>query len=201
MHLDIFSRREWCSSLRSRDILLLWFGGCDCSNSTQVFTLGSIELFTSIASTKSQASTTTSSVSEDGTAVSNSWIQTTITSAIRTPTSAASTQSPAETNHSNSEVAVGVAVGLDIPFILAVAGGLWFLRGKWKTTENEPGDGGSSGEIQGVQGTQHVRDMYKYEMDVPQPTCSELSSSRLEPAELVGCTRYWRSRNALMKPG
>lgn len=132
-------------------------------------------------------------MSEDETAVFTTYITSTITSrsATTTPTSAASTQSPVEsTNHSSTGVAVGVSVGIGIPLILAVAGGFWFWRRKGKTTENKPGDGGSSGEIQEVQGTQVGPDMYKYEMDVPQPACSELPSSSLEPAELVGSTRY-----------
>lgn len=166
------------------------FDGCDCSDSTQVFTLGSIELFTSIASTPSQASITTSSMSEDGTAVSTSWIRSTITDAITTPTSASSTQSPEETNHSDTGVAIGVAVGIGIPFVLAIAGGLWFWRRKRRTTDDKTGDGGSPREIQELQDTQHVPDMHKYEMDVPQPACSELPSSSLEPAELIGSTRY-----------
>ncbi|ROV88938.1 hypothetical protein VPNG_10204 [Cytospora leucostoma] len=104
--------------------------GCDCNNSTQVFSLGVVRIVTSLSPT--------SSASETGTAT------TTGTNSATTTTSLSSTATQPTSSHSSSgtssniTIGLGVGLGVGLPLSLAVVAGLWLLskrRGKRNTAE------------------------------------------------------------------
>ncbi|KAL3468980.1 hypothetical protein BJX99DRAFT_242294 [Aspergillus californicus] len=96
------------------------FGGCDCSNDTQVFSLGPVKIVATI--TGAPTTTTTSTTSTTSTSTNTS---TGSTSA--TPTDGSSGGSSDGGSSSNLPVGLGVGLGVGIPVLLGLAAGIFLL--------------------------------------------------------------------------
>ncbi|KAL2829732.1 hypothetical protein BDW59DRAFT_141899 [Aspergillus cavernicola] len=94
------------------------FGGCDCSNSTQVFSLGPVNIVATITGASSTTtSTTTTSTSTTSTSTHTS---TATSSTSPTPTSD-------DSSSNNLPVGLGVGLGVGIPVLIGILAGVFFL--------------------------------------------------------------------------
>ncbi|RGP63844.1 hypothetical protein FLONG3_9738 [Fusarium longipes] len=106
------------------------FGGCDCNNSTQVFTLDPVKIVTTIPTDASRVDEKTSTtISDAPTATGSSSERPTVT---HTNTSAAdSATSSSEASSSNNALPIGLGVGIGAGVLLIGLGvGFWLWRRK-----------------------------------------------------------------------
>ncbi|KAL4879650.1 hypothetical protein BJY04DRAFT_193319 [Aspergillus karnatakaensis] len=96
------------------------YGGCDCNNSTQTFSLGAVRIVgtaTSLLPTSTSTSTTSTSTT------------TSTNTNTSTPTPTPSTPSDdSDSSDSNLSVGLGVGLGVGIPLVVGAIVGFWFLR-------------------------------------------------------------------------
>jgi hypothetical protein len=110
------------------------FGGCDCNNSTQVFTLDPVKIITTIPTDATKVDEATSAISDATTATGSSTVQSTVT---HTNTSAAETTS-SSSEGSNNALPIGLGVGIGAGVVLIGLGvGFWLWRRK-KSRASKP---------------------------------------------------------------
>ncbi|KAM0358959.1 hypothetical protein ACHAO7_001534 [Fusarium culmorum] len=102
------------------------FGGCDCNNSTQVFTLDPVKVITTIPSDATRVVEDTSTASDAPTETGSS-TRSTVT---HTSTSAAETSSSSSGGSSNAlPIGLGVGIGAGV-VLIGVGVGFWLWRRK-----------------------------------------------------------------------
>ncbi|GKU01249.1 unnamed protein product [Fusarium langsethiae] len=112
------------------------YGGCDCNNSTQVFTLDPVKIITTIPTDASRVEEKTTAISSDATTeTGSSTVQSTVT---HTNTSAAESSSSSIEGGSNNALPIGLGVGIGAGVVLIGLGvGLWLWRRK-KSRASKP---------------------------------------------------------------
>jgi hypothetical protein len=113
------------------------FGGCDCNNSTQVFTLDPVKVVTTIPTDASRVDEKTTAISDATTGASSSTVQSTVT---HTNTSAAESESSSsEASSSNNALPIGLGVGIGAGVLLIGLGvGFWLWRRKKRASASKP---------------------------------------------------------------
>lgn len=110
------------------------YGGCDCNNSTQVFTLDPVKIVTTIPTDASQIDEKTTTKSDAApTSGSSSTTQSTVT---HTSSSAAESESAGGDSSSSNALPIGLGVGIGAGVLLiGLAVGFWLWRRKKRNVE------------------------------------------------------------------
>ncbi len=161
--------------------------GCDCKNSSQVFSLSNVQIVTTIASLGTSSSTSSTVSSSPSTSITSG-------PAVTTPPASSQT---AVASSSNSNLGVGLGVGLGVPLVLAVVGGLWFLRRKQNraaqtSPDTFPGNSTNGAEplnsaaspLTEYYGGQKYKPDFQSPVQPPQELHTMSSEQRMAPQEL-----------------
>ncbi|WYZ42224.1 hypothetical protein EsH8_V_001119 [Colletotrichum jinshuiense] len=107
-------------------------GGCDCNNSTALFSLDPVVVVTSIPLSASSSTTSTTSSTTLTTVSTSSAAETTTSapaSSLASQSTTSATSEPQSSNKTNAlPIGLGVGFGVGIPLIAIAVGLVWFLK-------------------------------------------------------------------------